>query len=95
LSRQKQEGLPSKLTGLRMLDKSPPPRAHYPVLSGGLPVGELCSGGISPSLGTGIGMAYLPPALAVPGTRLEIEIRGKAWPAEVVKKPFYRRTPSA
>ena len=41
------------------------------------------------------GMAYLPPALSVPGTKLEIDIRGRAWPAEVVKKPFYRRTPSA
>lgn len=95
LVEQKQTGLPSKLAGIRMLDKSPPPRAHYPVLSGGQPVGELCSGGVSPSMGTGIGMAYLPPALAVPGTRLEIDIRGKAWPAEVVKKPFYRRPASA
>ncbi len=91
LASQKEHGVPSKLTGIRMADKSPPPRAHYPVLSGGTVVGELCSGGVSPSLGCGIGMAYLPPALAVPGTPLEIEIRGKPWPAEVVKKPFYRR----
>jgi aminomethyltransferase len=91
LAAQKQNGVPSKLSGIRMADKAPPPRAHYPVLSGGQKVGELCSGGVSPSLGCGIGMAYLPPALAVPGTKLEIEIRGRAWPAEVVKKPFYRR----
>ena len=91
LAAQKESGIPSKLTGIRMADKSPPPRAHYPILSGGTVVGELCSGGVSPSLGCGIGMAYLPPALAAPGTKLEIEIRGKPWPAEVVKKPFYRR----
>ena len=91
LASQKEHGIPTKLTGIRMADKSPPPRAHYPILSGGTVVGELCSGGVSPSLGCGIGMAYLPPALAVPGTQLEIEIRGKPWPAEVVKKPFYRR----
>lgn len=91
LEAQKREGLLSKLTGIRMIDKSPPPRSHYPVLSGGQPVGELTSGGVSPSLGCGIGMAYLPPALATQGTKLEIDIRGKAWPAEVVKKPFYRR----
>jgi aminomethyltransferase len=78
-----------------MADKSPPARAHYPVLSGGQPVGELCSGGVSPSMGCGIGLAYLPPELSVPGTKLEIDIRGRAWPAEVVKKPFYRRPPSA
>ena len=91
LAAQKESGIPSKLTGIRMADKSPPPRAHYPVLSSGSVIGELCSGGVSPSLGCGIGMAYLPPALATPGTQLEIEIRGKPWPAEVVKKPFYRR----
>ena len=93
LAAQKEHGVPSKLAGIRMADKSPPPRAHYPVLSGGSPVAELCSGGVSPSLGCGIGMAYLPPALAAPGTKLEIEIRGNPWPAEVVKKPFYRRSP--
>lgn len=91
LAAQKASGVPSKLAGIRMAAKSPPPRAHYPVLHYGSPVAELCSGGVSPSLGCGIGMAYLPPALAAPGTKLEIEIRGNPWPAEVVKKPFYRR----
>jgi aminomethyltransferase len=36
-------------------------------------------------------MAYLPVEAAVPGTAIEIEIRGKLFPAEVVKKPLYRR----
>jgi aminomethyltransferase len=91
LSAQKAAGVPTKLAGIRMADKSPPPRAHYPVFHDGQHVGELASGGVSPSLGAGIGMAYLPAALAAIGTRLEIDIRGKRWPAEVVKKPFYRK----
>ena len=91
LAAQKAAGVPSKLAGIRMADKSPPARAHYAVFHNGERIGELCSGGVSPSLGCGIGMAYLPPALAVIGTRLDIDIRGKLWPAEVVKKPFYRR----
>ena len=91
---QKSSGLPSRLTALRMAPGAPPPRAHYPVFHDGIPVGELSSGGISPSLSAGIAMAYLPPALATPGTQLEIEIRGKKWPAESVKKPFYRKPPS-
>jgi aminomethyltransferase len=74
-----------------MAPGAPPPRAHYPVLSEGGKVGELSSGGASPSLGCGIGMAYLPPALATPGTKLDVEIRGRAWPGAVVRKPFYRR----
>jgi aminomethyltransferase len=91
LAAQKRNGIPSKLAGIRMAPGAPPPRAHYPVLSGGENVGELSSGGASPSLGCGIGMAYLPPTLATPGTKLDVEIRGRAWPGEVVKKPFYRR----
>jgi aminomethyltransferase len=39
----------------------------------------------------GIGMAYLPWSATVIGTALEIEIRGRRFPAEVVKKPFYRK----
>ncbi|HWB01599.1 MAG TPA: glycine cleavage system aminomethyltransferase GcvT [Verrucomicrobiales bacterium] len=95
LASQKEHGMTHKLAAIRLADKSPPARAHYPVLSGGQPVGELCSGGISPSMGCSIGMAYLPPELAAPGTKLEIDIRGRTWPAEVVKKPFYRKPVSA
>ena len=92
LASQKIRGLPSRLTGLRLTGKGPPLRAHYQVLAQGQTVGELCSGGISPSLGIGIAMAYLPPALAVPGTALEIDIRGKCHPAETIKKPFYKKS---
>ena len=47
------------------------------------------SGTVSPTLGVGIGMAYLPAAAATPGTGIEILIRGQALPAEVVRPPFY------
>ena len=87
---QKEAGLPDKLTAFRMTGTAPPPRPHYPVLHAGVVVGEVASGTQSPSLGCGIGMAYLPPAAAVPGIPLEIEIRGRRYPAEVVKKPFWR-----
>jgi glycine cleavage system aminomethyltransferase T len=33
----------------------------------------------------------VPPELAVVGTRIEIEIRGRRFAAEVVKKPIYRK----
>ena len=91
LALQKEAGLISKLTGFRMTGASPPPRAHYTVRHDGAQVGEVCSGGLSPSLGQGIGMAYLPVALSRPGTSLEIEIRGRRYPAETVRKPFYRK----
>ncbi len=54
------------------------------------PPGEVTSGTLSPSLGVGIGMAYLPVAKAEPGTELEIDVRGKARAARVERKPLYR-----
>jgi aminomethyltransferase len=53
--------------------------------------GEVTSGTLSPSLGTGIGMAYVPAASAGTGTRLEIDVRGKMRPAVVKDKPLYRK----
>lgn len=88
---QKAAGLPDKLAAFRMTGVAPPPRPHYPVVHAGQVVGEVCSGTQSPSLGAGIGMAYVPLSAAVIGSALEIEIRGRRFPAEVVKKPFYRK----
>ncbi|MDA0293433.1 MAG: glycine cleavage system aminomethyltransferase GcvT [Verrucomicrobia bacterium] len=87
---QKAAGLTSKLVGLRMTEKSPPPRAHYPVLVDGQVVGETTSGVLSPSLNEGIAMAYLPLELAKPGQIVQIDIRGRWFAAVVAKKPFYR-----
>jgi aminomethyltransferase len=91
LVEQKEAGVPTRLTGFRMTGPSPPPRAHYPVWHDGSVVGETCSAGLSPSLGYGIGMAYLPSVLAKPGIPIEIEVRGRRYAAETVKKPFYRK----
>lgn len=67
------------------------PRAGLPVLHDGAPVATLTSGTYSPTLEAGIGMAYLPVALAEPGTVLQIDVRGRLLPAVVVSRPFYRR----
>ena len=89
----KSEGPPLKLTALKFTGKAPPPRAHYPVAAAdGTVIGELASGALSPTLMTGIGMAYLPPAFSKPGTPLQIDVRGKLFPAVVVKKPFYQKS---
>ena len=45
---------------------------------------------MSPSLGVGIGMAYLPAGHTEPGTAFEIDVRGKHRQAEVAEKPLYR-----
>jgi aminomethyltransferase len=53
--------------------------------------GEVTSGTLSPCLGRGIGMAYVPPAHASVGTALQIDVRGKMRAAVVADKPLYRR----
>jgi glycine cleavage system T protein (aminomethyltransferase) len=62
-------------------------RQGNPVVGGG----EVTSGTMSPSLGVGIGMAYVPAERAEPGTRLQIDVRGKARDAIVKEKPLYRK----
>ena len=88
LRRLKEEGVATRLAGFRMLERGFP-RPGYPVRFDGAVVGEVTSGTLSPSLGEGIGMAYLPVAAAKPGTRIEVMIRDRAVPAEVVRPPFY------
>ena len=88
---QKEAGVPTRLAGLAVTEKSPPIRAHYPVLVDGQPVSETTSGALSPSLGHGIAMAYLPTAVAKPGQAVEIEVRGRRYAGSVVRKPFLKR----
>ncbi len=94
MAAQLSHGVLRRCAAFKMTDKSAPPRPHYPVWSVGPDaalLGEVVSGTLSPTLSMGIGMTYLPIALAQPGTKIEIEIRGRRFPAEVVKKPFYRK----
>ena len=90
LERQSAEGVSRKLVGLKLQGRAIA-RHGYPVLHEGTPVGEVTSGSWSPTLEEPIALAYVPAALAKPGTELAVQIRGKAEPAVVVKRPFYRR----
>ncbi|MFO1476210.1 MAG: glycine cleavage system aminomethyltransferase GcvT [Verrucomicrobiota bacterium] len=92
LAEQKARGPARKIAAFRMTGKTPPPRPGYAILSGGRKVGEVTSGTQSPSLNAGIGLGLVPAALSAPGTALEIEIRGKTYPAAVVPKPIYRKS---
>lgn len=92
LAAQKENGPMRKLAAFKMQGPTPPPRSHYGVWKDGVHVGETCSGGLSPTLSCGVGMAYLPTAATAPGTSIEIDIRGRRFPAVVEKKPLRKAT---
>ena len=93
LVRQKDEGVPTRLWGLRMQDRLIP-RAHYPVFSDEEHVGETTSGGFAPTLKIGIALAYLSPRDRFSaGDVVDVDVRGRLGRAEVVRPPFVQSTP--
>ena len=98
LAGQKAKGVTRKLIALKMTDKSPPPRTHYPIMTAGRDacatrrIGEVTSGTQSPTLGIGIGMGYVETKAAAIGSKIGIEIRGKTYAATIEKKPLLKRT---
>ncbi len=88
IAKVKAEGPSRKLIAFKVVAEKFIARQHYPIHHGGNPVGEVTSGNISPILNVGIGLGYVPTALAEPGTIIQISARGKEFDAEVVKLPF-------
>jgi aminomethyltransferase len=64
-------------------------RHGYPIADGGSAVGVVTSGSFGPSVERAIGLGYVAPRLAAVGSTLDVEIRGQAHPARVVRTPFH------
>ena len=94
LAEQSAKGVARTLVGFTVQDRGIARQGHA-VLADGEPVGEVTSGTFSPTLGKAIGMAYVPKALAAPGTPLAVDVRGRQLAAVVVELPFYRRKKTA
>ena len=90
LVRQRQEGVKRRLVPFKMSGASPPPRSHYAIYKDGQQIAETTSGSLSPTLKIGIGMAYIPTAYARINEQIEIDIRGRRFPATIEKKPLHR-----
>ncbi|MCY1159054.1 MAG: gcvT [Citricoccus sp.] len=90
LEARRADGVSRKLVGLRGEGRRAA-RGHYPVSVDGSVVGEVTSGALSPTLGYPIAMAYVDNAHAEPGTEVQVDLRGKPLPFEVVSLPFYKR----
>jgi aminomethyltransferase len=89
LQKQKAEGVREKLVGFVLKDRGFP-RHGYEVRVDGEPSGEVTSGGHSPMLEQGIGLAYVPAEVSRVGTAIEVMVRDKPVPAEIVRPPFYK-----
>lgn len=69
------EGAPAR-EGAEILDAS------------GAAIGVVTSGGFAPSLGKAIALGLVPPEHTAIGTKLQVSVRGRAQPAEIVPTPF-------
>jgi glycine cleavage system T protein (aminomethyltransferase) len=94
LHHQKAQGVPKKLVGFEVVDRAIARHGHT-VWHNGKEVGVVTSGTQTPFLKKAIGMAYVPPALAAPGTEIEIDVRGRRVKAVIVPMPFYKRPKKA
>jgi len=88
LEAEKAAGIPRKLCGFTMIDKGIPRHGYEIVNEQNEMIGKVTSGTMSPVLKVGIGLGYVKPEYAKPGTPIYINIRNKPVKAEVVKPPF-------
>ncbi|MDQ6826364.1 MAG: glycine cleavage system aminomethyltransferase GcvT [Candidatus Eremiobacteraeota bacterium] len=92
LQQQKESDSYRRIVGLIVTGRAPA-REGYRVLYQGGPTGEIRSGSLGPSVGNrNIATALLEKEAAVPGQRVEVEIRGTLHEAEIVALPFYKRS---
>jgi glycine cleavage system T protein (aminomethyltransferase) len=91
LERARAAGLSRTLVGLEMIDRGIARDGYRCFNESGELIGTVTSGSPSPTLQKNIALAYVPPAMAVLGTAIYVEIRGQKYRAGVVATPFYKR----
>lgn len=87
IEKVRKEGISRRLTGFKQLERGVP-RTGFQIEKDGEVVGVVTSGSLSPTLGIGIGMCFVPPVLAKPGNQFHVVIRGKKILAESTRPPF-------
>lgn len=89
--KQLTHGTDKKFIAFKMLNQSIP-RKGCEIFQNGRIIGNTTSGSIAPYLNYSVGLGYISRESAYePGNKIEVLIRNKKVPAEIVKKPFYRR----
>jgi len=87
LVKVKEEGLKRRLVAF-VLQDSGFPRKDFEIYKDGNKIGVVTSGTVSPILEKGIGLGYVNKDLSKTGTIIDIKIRDKMIPAEIVKPPI-------
>jgi aminomethyltransferase len=90
LAREAAGGVSRKLVGLVLEDRGIA-RDGMAILYDGAPVGRVTSGALTPTVDKAIALGYVPPVHGAIDTVLAVDIRGRAGPARVVRRPFYKR----
>jgi len=88
LLQQKEMGVTRTRVGVKIVERAIP-RKGFSVLRNNIKIGEITSGTFSPLLQQGLAMAYVQPPYSLPGTKVEVDIRGRQVAAEVFATPFY------
>mgnify|MGYP000704694187 CR=1 FL=1 len=90
LEDEKRRGPKRKLIAFELDDRGIPHQGYDILDTNGNTIGNVTSGTMSPSLGKGIGLGYVPPVFTEVGSKINIQIRKNAVPATIVKLPFYK-----
>jgi len=90
LAKQKEQGVQRKLIAFEISERGIPRQGYSILDSNDKEIGTVTSGTMSPSLGKGIGLGYVPIRFTEIGSKIYIQIRKNTIPATVVKLPFYK-----
>ena len=79
-----------RLVCFEMMERAVP-RHNYDIFVNEKQIGMVTSGTQSPSLNKGIGLGYVEIEYANPGTKIDIDIRGRKKSAIIMKPPLYKQ----
>jgi len=89
IQKQIAQGAPRRRVGLLPEGKAIA-REGAEIAIGSKTVGKVTSGGFAPTLGRAIAMGYVERAHSANGTKVDLLVRGKPVPAEIVPMPFVK-----
>ncbi len=88
VQRELADGVKRKRVGIKPQGRAPARDGTVITDESGRQIGTVTSGGFGPTVGGPVAMGYVEPGSSVPGTKVNLVVRGTAMPAEVVKLPF-------